>query len=73
MNDRETSLRERLFSGWRGCSNHGCIVTGPKSGMGTNGSCKCIVDASRAQLQILQSRIAAEIARQSKEGKGNDN
>jgi len=25
----------------QGCSNHGCVVTGPKKGMGTNASCQC--------------------------------
>jgi hypothetical protein len=32
-------------------------VTGTKIGMGTNTQCKCVVNASRAQLTILQSRI----------------
>jgi hypothetical protein len=51
------NIRERLFFKWTGCSNHDCIVTGPKINMGTNTQCKCIVNASRAQLTILQSRI----------------
>ena len=51
------NIREKLFSGWHGCSNHGCIVTGPKKGIGTNGSCHCIIGASRSQLSILQGRL----------------
>lgn len=50
-------LREKLFQGWPGCSNHGCIVTGPKSGIGTNGFCQCVSNASRGELQMLQARL----------------
>lgn len=57
------SLRQRLFSGWEGCSNHGCVVVDPKPGMmRTNGSCQCVVNASRSQLYMLQSRIQSLIA-----------
>ncbi|MDP1930923.1 MAG: hypothetical protein Q8L60_05660 [Gammaproteobacteria bacterium] len=52
-------VRAILFAGWKGCSNHDCIVTGPKKGMGTNGMCKCLIDASRSQLQMLQGRLSA--------------
>ena len=52
-----SNLRECLFSGWPGCSSHSCIVTGPKKGMGTNGPCHCLSDASRAQINILQGRL----------------
>ena len=41
----------------KGCSNHGCIVPHEKKSARTNGSCKCLVDASRTQLQIIQSRL----------------
>ena len=51
--------RQKLFDGWKGCSNHNCIVTGPKKGMGTNGSCGCLVGASRTQLHILHSKLAS--------------
>ena len=52
------SLRERLFRGWEGCSNHGCVVVEPRPGMArTNGSCQCVVNASRSQLYMLQGRI----------------
>lgn len=50
-------LRKFLFHDWGGCSNHGCVVTGSKKGMGTNGACHCVVNASRAQLTMLQSRL----------------
>ncbi len=52
-------LRKRLFEGWPGCSNHGCVVTGPRTGMGTNGRCSCLQNASRSQLGMLQSKIEA--------------
>lgn len=50
-------LRSFLFKGWGGCSDHGCVVKGPRKGMGTNGGCRCLVDASRSSLNILQSRV----------------
>jgi hypothetical protein len=50
-------MRSLLFNGWLGCSNHGCIVRGKQIGMGTNGQCKCLVDASRTQLQMLQGKL----------------
>lgn len=52
-----TTVREYLFIGFPGCSNRDCIVTGPKKGMGTNGSCKCLVNMSRSELMRLQARI----------------
>lgn len=56
------SMREILFKGWPGCSNHGCIVRGGQQGMATNGQCKCLVDASRTQLQMLQGRLQSILA-----------
>lgn len=53
------NLRERLFSGLEGCSDHNCIVTGHKSGIGTNGGCSCLNDASRTFINILHSRLQA--------------
>lgn len=58
------SMREILFKGWLGCSNHGCIVRGEQHGMATNGQCKCLVDASRTQLQMLHGRLSAVIRAQ---------
>ena len=58
------SLREILFSNWPGCSNHGCIVRGEQQGMGTNGQCKCLVDASRTQLNMLHGQLSAVIRAQ---------
>lgn len=63
-NQKPMSLREILFKGWLGCSNHGCIVRGEQQGMGTNGQCKCLVDASRTQLLMLQGRLSAVIRAQ---------
>ena len=51
--------REQLFDGWKGCSNHGCVVTGPKQGMGTNGMCHCVTNASRTQLMLLGQRLGS--------------
>lgn len=51
------SIRALLFSGWHGCTNGNCVVKGKTPGMHTNGSCSCIVDASRSQLHILNSRL----------------
>lgn len=51
-------LRDCLFKDFAPCSNHDCIVKKPK-GMGTNGSCSCLFNFSRAQLHILTSRIKA--------------
>ena len=50
-------LRYKLFKGWVGCSNHDCVVTGKKKGMGTNSSCQCIINAHREQLTNLQARL----------------
>ena len=56
-------LRQRLFNGWKGCSNHGCVVVDPKPGvMRTNGSCQCVVNASRSQLYMLQGRIQSVLS-----------
>jgi hypothetical protein len=51
------NLREALFSGWSGCSNGDCVVRDNSKGMHTNASCKCVVEANRAQLYVLQSRL----------------
>lgn len=56
---RASHIRERLFKGWPGCTDHSCIVTGPKSGMGTNGGCHCMKSASRSQLNLLSQRLLA--------------
>lgn len=57
-------LRHWLFRGIRGCSNHGCVVTGPKKGMGTNGRCSCMSEFSRSQLQLFQSRLEVLLSNQ---------
>ena len=57
MTDKQMTIREALFKGWAGCSNHGCIVHGDREGAHTNGMCNCVVNASRSQLHILQSRL----------------
>lgn len=49
--------RRELFNGWPGCTDGHCIVHGTVKGMHTNGGCRCIVNASRAQLSILQCRL----------------
>lgn len=52
-------IREAIFKNFTGCPNHGCVVTGPKKGMGTNGGCSCLVNMNRSQLMQIQSRIQA--------------
>ena len=49
--------REALFKDWPGCSDGYCVVRGRAKGMHTNGGCRCLVNASRGQLQILQARL----------------
>jgi hypothetical protein len=56
---KAAAVRERLFQDWPGCTNHGCIVTGPKKAMGTNGRCTCMQNASRSQLNLFQQRLQA--------------
>ena len=56
---KKGKIRDLLFANMEGCSNHNCIITGPKKGMGTNGTCSCMLNFSRTQLQILSSRIRA--------------
>jgi len=51
-------IRDYLFSGMKGCSNHGCVIRDNTNKIGTNGTCKCLSNLSRVQLNILQSRIA---------------
>ncbi len=35
-----TKLRD-LFEHFQGCTNHDCLMTGPKKGMITKASCAC--------------------------------
>ena len=56
---RADHVRERLFQGWPGCTDRACIVTGPMSGMGTNGGCHCMQNASRSQLNLMSQRLMA--------------
>jgi hypothetical protein len=53
------TVREYLFKGFGGCTDHGCIVKGEQKGMGTNGGCRCLVDLNQTQLIILGSRLRA--------------
>lgn len=54
------NIRKALFRDWPGCSNHGCIVK-PDKEIGTNAMCQCVMNASRSQLNILQSRLSSII------------
>lgn len=51
-------IREFLFRDFKGCTNHDCIITGKRSGAGTNGSCNCITDLTRGQLSLLKARLS---------------
>lgn len=55
--EQKIKIREFLFNGFDGCTNHGCIVTGPKKGIGTNGMCDCLTSMQKSRLYILKSRI----------------
>lgn len=66
MDVREESTRHFLFRGFQGCSNHSCVVVGPRKGMGTNGPCGCVENASRQQLNLLSQRISALLSDEEK-------
>lgn len=66
-------LREYLFKDFTGCSNHGCVITGKRKGMGTNGPCGCLHDLSRTQIHILKSRIESIAEQEIDVKSGNDN
>lgn len=56
----ELPPRELLFRNiTTGCSNGGCIVHGRSKprGMVTNGSCNCLQNFNRTQLNMLKSRL----------------
>lgn len=53
------NVRQILFSGFTGCSDGSCIISGPAEGVHTNGGCKCLLNLSRSQLCILSSRLHA--------------
>lgn len=57
FNIHNDDIREFLFKGFHGCTNGNCVVRGRTSGMHTNGSCSCVVNAGRSQLHILNSRL----------------
>ena len=54
-----SKVREMLFEGFKPCTDGYCVIGGKSKGMHTNGGCKCIVNLSRSQLNILSSRIQA--------------
>jgi len=51
-------VREFLFRGFNGCTDHNCLLKGMQQGVGTNGGCKCILRLTRGQLTILSSRLS---------------
>lgn len=48
-------LKELLFKGMTGCLSNDCIIT--DNSTGTNSSCKCLLNMSRGQLAMLNSRL----------------
>ena len=53
------NLRHRLFSGFSGCTDGGCVISDNRKGMHTNGGCTCFLNMSRSQLNIVQNRLQA--------------
>ena len=53
------NLRHRLFSGFDGCTDGGCVISDNRKGMHTNGGCNCFLNMSRSQLNLVQSRLQA--------------
>lgn len=51
----DTRIKDIIFSGMRGCGDHGCVIEKPV-GMGTNGGCRCVYDRS------IQSRVFSRIS-----------
>lgn len=51
----QEDLRTMLEHVLNGCSNHNCIALDNK--VGTNGSCMCLVNASRTQLTIINGQL----------------
>lgn len=62
--------RKLLFSTWPGCTDGYCIVRGKAQGMHTNGGCRCLVNATRAQLQMLQGRLSVLLNELEKDNAG---
>ena len=50
-------ISEYLFRGFSGCSNHDCIIN-RNPNVGTNGTCKCLLNMNRSELSILSSRLS---------------
>ena len=59
------TVRHILFHDWCGCGNHGCIIKQPV-GLGTNSSCTCLKNLSRAEINILKGRLSAIIDKEIK-------
>lgn len=51
------NVRQALFKGFDGCTDHGCVIAGKREGMGTNGGCRCLRNLNQVQLGILSSRL----------------
>ena len=49
-------IRNIIFRGMKGCSNHNCVIN-PHKSVGTNGHCNCLIDMNRSQLSIVQEHI----------------
>lgn len=57
------NIRERIFKGFTGCSNHGCVISKNDKGMHTNSICRCLENMTRSQLSILSGRLQAVFAK----------
>ena len=54
----KVKVRDALFEGMQGCTNHGCVVNPPAPGeMRTNGMCHCLRDMSYSDWRQVEARI----------------
>ena len=52
-------IREILFNGFNGCTNHYCIINGNTEGMHTNGTCQCMSKMTRIHMTVIGNRLKA--------------
>jgi len=53
-------IKNYLFKGFKGCSNRDCIIK-DSQGVCTNGTCSCLKDMKRGELNIVSQRLGSLI------------